>query len=427
MAKNIWRGDATAIAQVNTWTFAGTWLTTETITVTINDETVVMVTGSATIATFLAAIQLALAASTIPEFQEVLWTNPSGTTILGTAATAGIPFTATFSTNSASGTIDGGTSTTGAATVPSAGPADWSTAANWTTGSEPANGDDVYFTNSANPVMYGLNQSAVTLNSLNVDMSYSPSTGGAGIGLPRTNGTGTSAYLEYRPTELAISWGTCTIGTGTGSGCGRIKLNSGTVQGVLNVLNTGQPIETGLRTVQWRGTNASNVVNASKGSVAAATFPTDTATIVTLNLAWQSQQAGDVDFFSGPGCTLTTINKTGGAAEFNSSFTTLNQGPGAVGDTVLTAGTPGTVICTGGRVLWRGAGNYTQATVGATGIVDFREGAGVVTGTNTTLKAGASFYDPGKRITFTNPIAITCSLTDLAALDLGNTFDLQRS
>jgi hypothetical protein len=363
---------------------------------------------------------------TIPEFLEITFANPSGTTITGTAVTAGVPFTCTFSTNSVSGTINGGSTSTGTVTVASAGPADWSTAANWTTGSVPASGDDVYLTNSTNPIMYGLSQSGVTLNSLNIDMSFAPSTGGAGIGLPRTNGTGTTAYLEYRPTELAIGWNTCTIGTGIGAGCGRIKLNSGSVAGIMNVLDSGQPTETGLRTILWRGTSASNVVNMSKGSLGIASFPTDSATVDALNLAWQTQQSGDVDCFCGAGCTLTAINKTGGALELNSNFTTLTQGPGQVGDTILTAGTPGTVICTGGRVLWRGAGNYTQVTVGAAGVVDFREGAGAVTGTNTTLNAGASFFDPGKRITWTNPMAITCSLDDLTALDLGNTFNLQR-
>jgi hypothetical protein len=131
MAANRWQGGAAAVAQVTTWTFGGTWTATDTITVTIGSKSYTVTTGSATLATLLATLQAALAglsSSSFPEFAEVTWTNPTGTTLVGTAATAGVPFTATLTTSSAAGTISA------ASTTASSGPNDWSTAPNWSRG-----------------------------------------------------------------------------------------------------------------------------------------------------------------------------------------------------------------------------------------------------------------------------------------------------
>jgi hypothetical protein len=421
MPSNIlWRGDATAVAQINTITFAGTWLTTETVTVAINGKTVVTITGSATIATLIATIQAALAASAIPEFKEITWTN-TATTIVATAATPGIPFTILMTTNSASGTINASTSTAGTATVVSSGPADASTLANYSTGILPVTGDSLFFTGNANPCMYGLSAlSGVTLAVLVKDMSHT------GVwGLPYTNPSG---YIEYRQRYLQAPATVTTIGNGPGNGAGRINLDSGSVQTTLTVNGSASPTDSGYKTISWKGTNASNVVNLNKGSFAAAFFETEAATIATLNQGYQTNQAGDVDAFCGPGCTLTTINKTGGKLSVNSSFTTLNQGPGNAGTTRIVAGTPGTLVVTGGTVVYVTGGNYTAITTTDSGYVDFAQGTAAVTGTNTTCNPGqGGINDPGKRITFTNPVLLTGQLSDYPNLDLGANFHIARS
>jgi hypothetical protein len=125
----------------------------------------------------------------------------------------------------------------------------------------------------------------------------------------------------------------------------------------------------------------------------------------------------------GPGCTLTTVTKTGGNLEINSSFSTLTH---TAGETTIAAGTPAALVITGGSVRYRTAGTYTQATVGSGGELDFRQDLQARTGTNTTLRAGATLRDPAKTVTFTNPLALDCQLSDVT-LDLGNTFNLQRS
>ena len=143
MATNLWQGGAVAVNQVQTWTFAGTWTISDTITITVGNQSWTYAIASATIATFLASLLAALDAlsgSVYPAIVgsgEIVWTNPTGSTLVGTAGTAGKPFTVTISTDSAGGTINGSTSSTGTATTASSGPADWSTAANWSTGLVP--------------------------------------------------------------------------------------------------------------------------------------------------------------------------------------------------------------------------------------------------------------------------------------------------
>jgi hypothetical protein len=341
------------------------------------------------------------------------WTNPSAGLIVATAVYPGTPFTLAAAATS-TGTFSG--STPGTA---SSGPADASVAANYSTGSLPANGDDLVFSASANSCVFGLSAlSGVTLDSLTVDQSFTGK-----IGLARNNPAG---YVEYRPQYLGVGATTITIGNGPGNGSGRIKIDNGSVQTTLNVFNSGQPSDAGYKAILWQGTNSSNVVNISKGSFAAGYLEGDAATLATLRQGYQTNQNGDTDVLLGPGCTLTTINKTGGALAINSSFTTLDQGPGKAGTTSIVGGTPGTMVITGGTLVYRTAGDYTALAVGVSGIADFSQDPRARSGTNTTLNAGGTLLDPGQSITFSNPIDVTCRLADVT-LDLGANFNLQRS
>ena len=127
MPNNFWRGDAQQIAQVVTFTVTADDATT-TYTVTINTKTVsILGSGTGDTAT-AAALAAALAASTIPEFQEVIWTSALAV-VQGTAYTAGVPFTAATSCSGGSGAMGAVTLVTA-----SAGPNDWSVAQNWTQG-----------------------------------------------------------------------------------------------------------------------------------------------------------------------------------------------------------------------------------------------------------------------------------------------------
>ena len=413
MAYLYWRGDSPAVAQVDTLT-PGTVAVGDTFTVTINGKSVSYTTAAGTAADVCIGLQAALSTSTIPEFQEVAWTTNSTTTITGTANTAGKPFT---QTSSASGT---GSPTLATSVAAGSGPADASVAANYSTGSLPANGDTLVFTQTANHCLYNLTAlSGVTLDLLQIDQSFT-----GDIGLPPFNES--TDYLEYRPLYLQVGATQLLIGSGTG--IGRIKIDTGTAQTAATILNSGSPADNGVKSILWKGTHAANTVGITKGSFAAAYFPGELATIATLTQGWQTQQAGDTDVLLGAGCTLGTINKSGGALLVNASFTTLNHGPGQqAGNTYIGGGTPGTISCTGGYVGYRTTAAYTAATVGEKGTIDLSQATGAGTGTNTTISSGGTFLDPNKYLTFTNPILLSNCGTEDVTMDLGINYHLQRS
>lgn len=426
MATVTWKGDAPAVAQVTQWVFAGTWEANDIVKVTIGNKTISIVTGSTTIATLLATVAAALNASTIPEFAEITW-SVSSPNLIATGDTAGVPFSVTVSTTETGGgaadsqTIDGATTSTGTDSTACSGPWHWDTDANWSGNAKPVNSDDVVLTNSSNSIYYGLAQTAVTLTSLTIDASFTGT-----IGLPRTHGSGSSAYTEYRATFLAIKATTVTIGNGPGTGSGRIKLDTSSAQTALTVNRTGQTAEAGMKSITWKGTHASNVVNLNRGSFAAAYYEGETATIATLRVGYYDNPPSDVDAYLGAGVTLTTITKTGGSLVVNSSFTTLNQGPGNAGTTIIQGGTPGTLNITGGTVDHRTTSTTTAANVYAPGVLDCSKDNRTKTFTNATFYPGSTFLDPNETVSFSNPFTIVGTLKD-KTLDLGANFTLQRA
>jgi hypothetical protein len=281
----------------------------------------------------------------------------------------------------------------------------------------PVNGDDVIVQDSANSILYGLDQSAVTLASLAIDQSFSGT-----IGLPRTSAAG---YVEYREQYLKIGATAVTIGRGEGAGSGRIKLNTLAVQTTLHVLNSGTSAENGVPAILWQGTHASNAIVVTKGSFAAAHFADESATIAALRQGYRTNVASDSDVRLGAGCSLAScaIAKLGGTLEVRSSLAALEQHQG---ETVITGGSPGTLSIAGGAVRYKSGGTYTAAVIYGGGELDFRQDAQPRTATDTTLHKGAALRDPAQTVTFTNPIELECALADVT-LELGNAFQLQRS
>lgn len=426
MATQIFRGDAPAVAQVQAWVFGGTWETTDIIIVTINGKTVTLTTGSATIATFLDSLVTALNASTIPEFAEITWSFDTAT-LIGTADTAGKPFTATISTTETGGggadaqTIDGTTSSTGTSTTACSGPSFWNVAGNWSTGSVPVNSDDVIIEGTSTPILYGLDNNAVTLTSLSVRSTFTGT-----IGLPKINGTGSSAYYEYRETYLKISATTVNIGDGEGNGSGRIKLNTGTNAATINVRATGSPEEQGIPSFLWVGAHASNVANVYSGSVGVAALAGETATLPVLRINVSANQAGDAVVTCGTGATLTTINKSGGTLTINGAATTITQ---TGGDTTINgSGAIGTLnMRDSGRVTYNTSGTLSTLNISGPAEVeiDFTRDMRSKTVTTTYRYGSAVITDTFRVVTFTNPI--NNRGTDITGLKLGSDLAIQRS
>ena len=139
MSRNIWLGDAPAVAQVQTYLFGGTWEADDKVKVDFLmpdgsvANTYTFVAGSTTITTILddlVTAWLALSATAFPEFAEITPSRSSNSLVL-TAASAGIPFACKLTPLETGGggadsqTVEGGTTaTSGTASTANSGPND---------------------------------------------------------------------------------------------------------------------------------------------------------------------------------------------------------------------------------------------------------------------------------------------------------------
>jgi hypothetical protein len=297
-----WRGDAAAIAQVDTLTVGGTIEADDLFKLTIGNKTLTVVAGStvaATVATNIAAAWNALTQAQAPEFFEITAAATTGGAFTLTAKTAGKPFTVTQTTTEANGGAADNQTFGIAHTVVNAGPNDVSTVANYSGGVLPASGDTLVFENSSSPAIYGLSAlAAVTLAALHVKQSYTGT-----IGLPRNNGSGSTSYLEYRPQYLQVGATTWDVGVGDGSGSGRLKFDFGSVQFTGSVLNGGSQAESYVPSILLLGTHASNALTVLKGTVGVAIFAGEVSTLASLGLGYVSSVQGDANVQLGDGVT----------------------------------------------------------------------------------------------------------------------------
>jgi hypothetical protein len=403
MANRYWLGRAGAVAQVDTVTIANTWAQNDTATLTINGKSLVVTIGTlVTTAQVATTIKEAwndetltdtdasfIPADPFPEHGEIVATV-AGSVVTLTHETDGVPFTLTV-TESTAGT---GIATEATATA-ATGPNFWDNADNWGdgaggAGAVPVSTDDVFIDNSDVSILYGLDQSAVTLTSLTIRQNFTGE-----IGLPKTNPNG---YPEYRDDYLQISGTTIDIGRGDGQGSSRLKLDTGSVLAVITIVNTGAPIEDGLGALIWKGTNAGNEVEVIAGSVDIATFGSESATIATLR-----NNAGTV--FCGPGTSLTQVNLESGRLETSSNITGLTVSSGTF---VLTnAATMVTATIAGGTFFHRSKGTITTLNLGGpTGAtLDCSQDNSPRTITTCNVNAGTTIIDPLRTITYTNGIA----------------------
>jgi len=414
MANVRWIGAYQDTKQVNTITPANVAVG-NTFTVTINGKSYTFTATAGTVANVTAGLQALLAASTEGEFSEITWADAT-TAITGTAKTAGKPFTQT--STAAGGTATLTTSTTTANTSKN----DINAGANWSGAAVPG-ADDVFVDNHSVDLLYNLGSlSAVTFTTLNILQSFS-----ATVGLPERAGSGTGAYEEYRARYFAVGASTINIGSGPGSGSGRIMLNNGSVQTLLNQFNSGSPLESTLKAVVWKGTHISNVVNVFGGSLDVAPFGGETAVIATLRVG--DDQAGNglpPDVRCSAGVTLTTIRVARGTVELNSAFTTLNQFGGEV---LATAGNITTAEVesadgSGATFRYRGNGTIANLNIGDGAVVDFSEVQSGCTVTNCNVYGVCTILDPNKRVTWTNGINFNHLDPAKCTLSLGSNLKL---
>ena len=385
MSTNIWLGNAPVVAQVATATF-GVYDATTTRKITIGGVVVSALDTGGTLTAALTALAVVLNASTHPYFSAITWTS-SATQITGTAKIPGVSFTF-------AGSVSGGTGTcTNAYTVATAnqGPCDWSTASNWSTGTVPVNGDDVIIKDCKTNICFGLNQSAVTLNTLRVMQSF---TGLLGMNrqvftTSADGNTNNSNYVEYQPLYLQVGLqGTkyASVGedysTGTApSGSRRIMIDFGTSQGTVDIQQTASNSSESARpAVRIKANSASLncfVRSAQGGFGVAADQSNETSTIGKMEISDTSTNGSKV--VTGPGVTMTTweqyggtnimqaaatvatVNMKGGTLQTEGTFalTTVNMYSGAT----LNSNSTGTI---GALNLYGGTANFRESNIART-------------------------------------------------------------
>lgn len=421
MATREWLGNAPAVAQVSTFTPANVEIS-DVFTITINNKSISYTAAAATVQDVVEGIVALLNASTIPEFAEITWTEDD-TKVIATADDAGKPFTAT-----SSATDGGGTDTqtfTAATTTTSEGPNDWSTAENWSGATVPVNSDTVVIGGSSSVnILYGLDQSAITLAELRIEQAFSGK-----IGLPETNEDDT-AYPEYRDTYLKISATALNVGDGVGAGSGRIKINTGSNQTTIIIKNTGQAESNGIPAMLWVGTHASNEINVIKGNLGVAVFAGESATILTLRTTFSNSIDSDAIVRCGDGVTLNggsaEVIVAGGSVEINSATTLVTQSAGLC----KLEGTGAHAECNidGGTLRYNTNGTLTTGRVGSDGVLDFSKDIRPKTVTNLELHEGSSLIEPNKNVTYTNGIDFyRTGIDKLTRIELGDHYTLSRS
>jgi len=323
MSDVYWVGLAAAAAQVSE---AGidTFDATTTYGITIGGVTV-SVAGITDEETTTDALVVALNLSTDAGFAAITWDRngaTSSSTIRGTADVAGTPFT--FTTYANAGTGDW---TAVSDTVPSADSNHWNSPDNWSTGAVPVSSDDVYVDSGSISIIYGLDQSAVTLDSLTIKKTF---TGKIGDG---TN------YLQIGATLADIGEH---YGPGAPLGSSRIMLDLGSAVSTITVHSTAvTSADLGMNAVRLLMNNASSAlyVREARGGVGITTgVPGETSTIGIINVDVNDSRSS---VQIGPGTTLTTYSQRHGnnVMEAAATVTTVTVDDGSLytyGDYTIT-------------------------------------------------------------------------------------------
>ena len=385
MADRIFRGDATAVKQVDTFTPANVE-STDIFTLTMNGTAIRYTAAAATVADVTAGLVALLNASTIPEFAEVTWADIT-TALTGTADTAGVPFTADPTEADGGGTDD--QTFLKAATTANDGPNVWS-AANFG-GTIPGAGDVVWILDSNVSLKYGLDQSgAGTITTIHVGAGYTGE-----IGLPKMNNDGTE-YTEYRDRHLKVDLTNLNVGAGSGPGSGRLQFELATTGTAVTVHKTGNSVEQDFAAVTIADAVAAANITVLGGSVDLGMRSSEAFTSNDLDAT------GDANVRMGTGALAGgTITLSGNARlEYDSVAVTVETRDNGVlrkGDGNIT-----TLNAFGAEVELLGSGTITTLELGAGSVLTAAKNVVGTTITNATIGRNALIDDPAGKITWTN-------------------------
>jgi hypothetical protein len=366
---------------VDTLTVGGTIEADDIFIVTLAAEdgttqAISTVAGSTVAATVATTIKNALAASTLSLFYAITWTA-STVYVIGTAKTAGIPFSCAATTTETGGGGADGQTFTRAATTANAGPNDWNIALNWSGSTVPINADDVYVDEGTADILYGLNQSAVALDELHVSQLYTGKIGTA------------TAYLRIGATTAVIGE---YFGTGSPQGSRRIKIDFGTSNVAVTVYDSNSSAEeASQQPIRLKILHASATLKVMRGKVGLCVGTGETGQVTTLTVGFVTNQEQDADGQVGPGVTIGTITKYGGKLLTQSGATTATQNGGQLQTEGVAAFT--TIVNNAGTAILNASGTIANLDSNG-GLTDFTRSPVARTVSDWDVAAGASIaYD----------------------------------
>ena len=245
---------------------------------------------------------------------------------------------------------------------------DWSVAGNWSPSGVPASSDDVILSAAYTvSITAGLNQSAVTLNSLTVEEGFSGAIGSK------------SADLQIATDALTFE----------GSGVAYIDLGSNAVDPVINGTATYSTGESGL---YLTGTGIGTITCAGGGVSIGRAGTTSTVTEVR-------GISGDVHI--GIGGTVTSSFNFGANIIFDSTHTTLNLDAGRT--TLRQSATVTTAHLDGGVLTGDSACTITTVNLNAGGELDASAGSDkTITTLNIATGSVLQYYPSNMTITNRN-------------------------
>lgn len=437
MATRRWLGIAADKKNVVTITISGTWATSDTITITINNVDFVVTIGTlvttAQVATTLKQAfngetltdtsasftpNLSSGAQAIGMFAEIT-ASVSSSVVTFTANTAGIPFTMTSSETAGSGSISQST------TVAASGRWFFSDQDNWSGNTVPVDGDDIVFDSGDVDVRYGLS-AAIQPGSVTITRGYTGKIGLPDINLGPTGSSNDLKFYEYRTRRLTFddNTSTCTytIGQREGQGSGMIRIDAGAGRSTVNVWSTGQNrYDQGLPAFEFAGTHASNAMYVLDGDACAAFQKGDSTTLSILQVG--SDGNSGARMVVGDDATLTTVVTSGGDLTLSASCTTLTMHGGSVRQL---AGAPATLTVNAGEYVDQSTSTIgTGLTVGSHGYYNRTQDNRAKTITpQVTLYAGSKFKDPNKTLTLSGGFAtVGCGIENCeVSLGIGRSY-----
>ena len=412
MATRTYIASAANIRHTATLVIGGTWLATETVTLTIDNVDVVITIGSlvttAQVATTIgqavngtaltdttAAVSPTIAqggAQALGQFAGIT-ASVSSSTVTFTADVAGVPFTISAAEGSTSGTINLTASATAAT-----GQGTFTNQDNWSGNTAPVDDDAIYLNSGAQNIFNGLSP-AIQPASFTKTKAYS-----GNIGLPEVNvDDEDKPYGEYRTKALTFDDNsvTCTYNLegGTGFGSRLCRLAAGAGQAVFNIYGQATPLVSGVPCVLLSGSHSDNVVNNLNGNVGIAFYASEAMTLATLRTGnGVNSQARSI---CGPSATLSSCDviTAGGFVETRTAIDNVEM-TGGVHE--HHAGTIADLdVFQDGTFIPRGAFTITDFSSGSGGHFDKRHDLSVVTFTNKVLfYKGAKFSDPNGTCVF---------------------------